>query len=179
MQRIMSSKERIRRSVWRCIQIRMLHRRLMRHSRSWMQPWLVYRIPPRDDSTIKLEMQMLFSKGSPREVEEAASITSIEATLGTLETKISYHPKNSSTLCSSGSSHGVSGWDHSSKDSKDSSAGRMGRETRTWASSSDKCCQCSSSSSSHYSQACSRAASFRTVRTTITACSARITTNSS
>ena len=74
-----------------------------------MQPWLVYRIPPRDDSTIKLEMQMLFSKGSPREVEEAANITSIEATLDTLETKISYHPKNSSTLCSSGSSHGVSG----------------------------------------------------------------------
>ena len=74
-----------------------------------MQPWLAYLIPPRDDSTIKLEMQMLFSKESPREVEEAAKITSIGATLDTLETKISYHPKNSSTLCSSGSSHGVSG----------------------------------------------------------------------
>ena len=72
-----------------------------------MQLWLAYLIPPRDDSTIKLEMQMLFSKGSPREVEEAANITSIEATLGTLETKISYHPKNSSTLCSLASSRGA------------------------------------------------------------------------
>ena len=178
MQRIMSSKERIRKSVWKCIQIRMLHRRLMRHSRSWMQLWLAYRIPPRDDSTIKLEMQMLFSKESLKG-EETANITSIEATLDTLETKISYHPKNSLTLCSSGSSHGVSGWDHSSnKDIKDSSAGR-GREMRIWAFSSDKCCQCFYSSSSHYSQACSRVASFRTVRTTITACSAPIITNSS
>ena len=145
-----------------------------------MRLWLAYLIPPRDDSTTRLEMQMLFSKESPREVEEAAKITSIEATLETLETKILYRPKNSSTLCSLGSSQGVSGCDHSSsKGSKDNSADRMGREMRIWASSSDKCCRCSSSSSSLYSQACSRAASFKTVHTTIIACSARITTNSS
>ena len=174
---IMTLRERIRRSVSRCILIRMVHRKPTRHLKRWMRPWLAFLIRRKDDSTIKWEMQTHFNKESPKE-EEVTIITSIGATLRTLGIKNSYHPRNSSTLCSLASSRGAEIWGRSSKDSRDSSAGRA-KMMMTWACFSDKCYRCFCSSSSLYSQACSRAASFKMVRTTITAYSALITTNSS
>ena len=172
-----SWRKRTRKSVWRCTLIKTVHRRQMRHLKSWMRPWLVSPTLPRDDSIIKWAMQTLFSKENPKE-EAEATITSIGATSDNSENKSLCHPRNSSTLCSLASSRGAEIWGRSSKDSRDSSAGRV-KMMMTWACFSDKCCRCFSSSSSLYSQACSRAASFRMVRTTITACSALITTNSS
>ena len=142
-----------------------------------MRPWLVYLILTRDDSTIRWAMQTLFSKENPK-AEEATTITSIEVV--TLQIKSSFHPRNSSTSCSLASNQGAGGRS-SSKDSKGSSAGRVLKHKGKMTSvpSSDKCCRCFCSSSSLYSQVCSQVASFRMVRTTITACSALITTSSS
>ena len=175
---IMTLRERIRRSVSRCILIRMVHRKPTRHLKRWMRPWLAFLIRRKDDSTIKWEMQTHFNKESPKE-EEVTIITSIGATLRTLGIKNSYHPRNSSTLCSLASSQGAEIWGRSSKDNRDSNVDRlMVKSKKTWVSCSDKCFQCFSSSSSLYSQACSQAALFRTVRITITVCNALTITNS-
>ena len=109
----------------------------------------------------------------------AAAIISREATSHTLVRKILYHQRTSSTLCSSGISP-EAGNNDNRRDSKDNNGGSRGMaKMPTLVSSSGKCSPCYSSSSSLSALVCSPEASFRMALTTITACSALITTSSS